>query len=172
MRGQQVDQVFHAQQRVRRVFAVGETHRQVLEGIKGVTHGLGIALTLVQRHDLAQQPQVLREEHQALQIVDVVDAGMVGVLFDEAVAGGDGRIDLALLVIGVGEVQFRLLGKAAERIARLKLFVVLDGRIKGALVKLVLGLTVEALRAPADSFVLLLVENAAAREQQRKNEGE
>jgi hypothetical protein len=115
VRGHGVDQVLHARRGVGCVLAFGILGDQHLEGIEGIARRLGVALGEVLQADVAHQAEVLVEVGEALQVVGVVDVGMVGVQADEAVAGGDRRCHFGLPEIGIGDFQLRLLRIAADR---------------------------------------------------------
>ena len=85
-RGQRVHQVLHARRGVGRVAAFGILADQHLEGVEGFARGLGIALGEILQADMAEQADVLVEVGQPLQVVGVVDVGMVGVEADGAVS--------------------------------------------------------------------------------------
>ena len=116
---------------------------------------------------MAEHAEVLVEVDQALQVVGVVDIGVVRVQADEAVAGGDRRRGLALAVVGVGDLELRLLRVATVRKARLELLEELDCLVIGAVAYGVLGLGVEPVGRPAGGFVDLFRQQAAAAGQQR-----
>ena len=67
------------------------------------------------------------EVHQALHVVGVVDARIGRIFADEGVGGVDRRVGLAVLVVGVDQVELRLAGRFAEGKARLQRFELLDG---------------------------------------------
>ncbi|MCY1301817.1 hypothetical protein D9M68_692220 [compost metagenome] len=52
---------------------------------------------------------------------------MLRVQADEALGGGPGGLGLDILVVGVDQFELRLLGIAAERVARLQCFQLVDG---------------------------------------------
>jgi hypothetical protein len=105
----------------------GNVGDQFLEGVEGFARRLRIAFRQVLHADIAEDAEILVEIHQALQVIDVIDVGVVGMQLDEAVAGGDGGGRFAGLVVGVGDLDLRLLRIAPEGIARFEDLEVLDG---------------------------------------------
>src|SRR5262249_41000997 len=108
-----------------------------------------------------------------LQVVGVVDVGMVGIVLDEAVRCGDGERAVTLLEMAVGDLELRLLGEPPVRKARLQFLEVLDRLCPFLAGHGVLRLAVESLRRPAGGFVVFLPgKDAAAREKQGKKQEE
>ena len=93
---------------------------------------------------------------------------MIRVQFDEAVAGCSGGGSVSILVLCIGDFKLRLLGKATVRIARLKLFVILDGLRPVAIFGCVARLAVELIGRPSDG---LIVVEAATRHGERQDAG-
>ena len=75
---------------------------------------------------LARKPDSVVEVDQPLQVLGVVDVGMVRMQLDEAVGRGERRGALAVLVMAVRDLELRLLREAPVGIARLELLEVLD----------------------------------------------
>jgi hypothetical protein len=80
---------------------------------------------------------------------------VVRIELDEAIRRSDRRRALAALPVRVRDVELRLLRVAAIGIARLELLEVLDRFFPVPRIHLVLRFAVQALRGPADGFVLL-----------------
>jgi hypothetical protein len=127
MVSQRVDNVLHARSGVRRVLAVRETLDQRLERIVGGAGGLRVALAQILVGEAAEPAQVVVEVDQALEVIGVIDAGVVRVQLDEAIDRSQRGGGFAVLVVGVGGFDLRLLRERAERVAALELLVVLDG---------------------------------------------
>ena len=108
---------------------------------------LRVAFGQVLVGELAEQPEVLVEVDQALQVIGVVDVGVVRVQLDEAVAGGDAEAGSPSLVVGVGDLELRLLRVAAVGIARFELLEILDRLRSSRRRHRLLGFGVEALSA-------------------------
>ncbi len=82
---------------------------------------------------------------------------------DEALHRSNRLGRLVVLVVGVGDLDLRLLREAPIRIARLELFEILDGLFVVAVVEVRLRLGIELLRRPALGLVYLLGQQAAGR---------
>src|SRR3972149_4269285 len=89
--------------------AAREAPRQFLECVEGIPRRLRVALGEVLAGELAEQAHVLVEMHQAFQVISVIGAGMTGVQLQEPVDGGDRRGGFALLEVGIGALDRRLL---------------------------------------------------------------
>ena len=140
---QQVAQVHHARLGVRGVAAVGEAAGELGELVEGVAGGARVALGHVQRQEARQQAAVLVEGGQALEVVGVVDVGVLRRQADEAFGGGAGGFGLHVLVVGVDQLELGLLGVAAEGIARFEGFQLGDGAVVALVVEVVLRLLVQ-----------------------------
>ena len=141
--GQQVAQVHHAVLGVGRVAAVGVAAGQLGELVERVAGGAGIALGHVQRQEARHEAAVLVKRGQALEVVGVVDVRVLWVQADEALGGGLGGFRLHVLVVGIDQVQLRLFGVAAERVARLQGLELAHGAAVAAGVQVVLRLLVQ-----------------------------
>ncbi|MCY1511349.1 hypothetical protein D9M68_457650 [compost metagenome] len=141
--GQQVAQVDHALLGVRGVAAVRVAAGELGELVVGVAGGARVTLGHVQRQEARQQATVLFEGGQALQVVGVVDVGMLRVQADEALGGGLGGFRLDVLVIGVDQFQLRLLGVTAEGIAGFQGLQLGDSRGVAAVVQIFLSLLIQ-----------------------------
>ena len=168
-RGHGIDQILHAQDRIRRVFAFREAGDQFLEGIEGFACAFRVAFGQILAADVAEQAEILVEIDQPAQVINVIDVRMIRMQFDEAVAGGSGRSGFTGLPVGRGNVDLRLLGKAAVGVARLKLFKILDRFFVATFVKRFLGFGIEFVGLPADSFILNLRQQAASGYEEGKN---
>jgi hypothetical protein len=135
------------------VAAFGVLGDECLEGVEGVASRLGVALREVLHADIAEQAQVLVEGCQALQVIGVIDVGMVGVEADEAFAGGDRGGGFVLAEIGIGDFELRLLCIASVGKAGLEFFKILDGLVVGAFSHGVLGFGVQLVGRPVGGFV-------------------
>ena len=93
--------------------------------------------------------------------------GILGIKADKAVTSRDGRFELFCLVIGVGQVQQRLLPVNAERETGFEELVILDRLAVIAGIERALGLGVEAFHRPVLGLITILVaEPGATAEQQ------
>jgi len=124
---QQVAQVDHARLGVRRVAAVRVAAGELGEFVERVAGGTWVALGHVQRQEAGQQAAVLIEGGQALEVVSVIDVRMLRMQADETLRRRARGFRLDVAVIGVDQFELRLLGEAAERIARLQCLEFADG---------------------------------------------
>ena len=166
MRGQRIDQVIHAQDRVRRVFALREARDQFLERIKRVARRLGIALGQILSAEKTHDAEVFVEINQPAQVMHVIGAGMIGMHFDKTVDGSLRGSRVLVLPVGIGHFDLRLLRKPAEGVARFELFKELDRLVPVAGARLRFGLGVHLLHRPALGLVVIIAaEQAAGAEQ-------
>jgi hypothetical protein len=121
-RGQGIDQVLHAQDRIGGVLAVRKAGDQFAEGIKRLAGAFRVAFGHVLIADRPEHAEVFVEVDQPAQVIHVVDIRVVRMQLDEAVAGGNRRRRLLVLPVGVGDVDLRLLRVATVGIARFELF--------------------------------------------------
>src|SRR5690606_18153567 len=115
--GQQVTQIDHARLGIRRIAAVGEAAGELGELVVGVACGARVAFGQVQRDEAGDQAAILVEGSQALEVIGIVDAGVLGMQANKALGGGAGGFRLKVLVVGVDQFELGLLGVAAEGIA-------------------------------------------------------
>ena len=74
----------------------------------------------------------------------------------KAVTGGDGRLRLLAFIIGIGQIQQRLLRVFAERITGLKILIVPDRLAVIARVQRPFRARIEAIRAQVQGVVFLV----------------
>src|SRR5262245_28360881 len=160
---QRVYQVIHARDGVWRVFTVRETRRQILERIERFARGFGIPFGKVLAAHVAQPAQVPVEVGQALEIVSVIDVGMVRLELDETLRSGNGLSGLVVLIVRIGDLELRLLRVTAVGITRLEFLVVLDRFLVVAVVQIVLGLGIKLLRGPAFGLIVVWRQQTARR---------
>lgn len=147
------------------IAAVREAAHQFAEGFEGFAGALGVALGQVLIGQPAQQPEVFVEGGQPFQVVGVIDMRMVRVQADEAFGRSNRQRRLVRLVMRVGNLDLRLLGKTAIRVTCLKALIELDCPVIGAGVERILGFGIDALGAPAGGFVDLFGQQAATAQQ-------
>jgi hypothetical protein len=109
----------------------------------GVAGGARVTLGHVQRQETRQQADVLVERSQALEVVGVIDVRMLWVQANEALRSGLGRFWLGVLVVGVDQLELRLISVATERITRLQSLQLGDGAGVATVVQVLLSLLVE-----------------------------
>jgi hypothetical protein len=167
VRGERVHEVVHPRERVGRVLAVREARRQLLERRERFAGRARIPLGRVLVRELREHALVFVEVDDALQVVGVVNARMVGVQLDEAVARRDGRRRIVVAIVRVSDLELRLLRIAAEGVARLEALEVLHRPRIVAIRHRLLRLGVQALGGPRRGlvFVRAEVERAAAGEE-------
>ncbi|MNC84624.1 hypothetical protein D3C83_01820 [compost metagenome] len=117
VRSKRVQQIVHPGDGVRRITAPGIAGRQFLERVERLTRRLGIALAEILPGDIARPSQVVVEIREAFQVIDVIHIGMVGMELDEAVRRDHGLHRLAVLVIGIGNLDLGLLRETPVWIA-------------------------------------------------------
>jgi hypothetical protein len=122
VRRQRVHDIAHALCRIRCVFAVRILVDHHLERVIRFAQRLRIALAHVLAGEAAEQTQVVVEVDHALEVVRVGNIRVTRVQLDEAVDSLVGGVVFAVFPVAVGDVDLRLLGKVAERIATLKHF--------------------------------------------------
>ena len=130
----------------------------------------GIAVGEVLAHEAREGAQVLLEVGERLQVQRVVDVGVVRMQLDEFFERGDRLRGLALLVVGVGDLDLRLLREAPEGELGLELLVELDRRVPVLVVELLLGGLVELRGGPILLRIDLVAEQAASGEREREEE--
>ena len=141
--GEQIAQVDHALLGVWCVAASREAAGELSELIVRVAGGARVALGHVQRNEAGNQAAVLVKRSQAFEVVGVVNIGVLRVQADEAVSRGLGCFRLNVLVVGVDQLQLRLLGITAERVARLQCLELGDGAGVAIIIQVGLCLLVE-----------------------------
>ena len=145
VRGETIAQKNHSLPRIGRVDAVGIALHQLREGGEGFLGIDGRAFREVYAHQPVKAVVLATELGKAAHVQGVVHARMRRVLAFELDRCVDDLVAIAVAVIGIQQVQLRLLGLVAERIARLQGFEVLDRvgeiaavhRLRATLVQLV-----------------------------------
>src|SRR5712692_97404 len=144
----------HASRRVFGVFAGRKPGYQFTERFKRLTRGLGIAVGEIVFADQAiEESGLFVVARQALQIIGIIHMRMSRMRANEAVGAGNGRGRLLIFVIGVSNLELRLFGIGAVRVARFQSFEMLDG---GGIVftrQGVFTFGVETLRGPVFSGI-------------------
>src|SRR6185312_13668841 len=158
--------------RVLAVLAVRKPRDELLERRVRVAHRLRVALRRIELVDVAQDPLVLAEVDEALEVERVVDVGMVRIRADEAVARGGRRLGLAQPVVRVRALEDRLLRETPVREAALDLVEEACSACKIAVGERLVRLLVQALGRPAGRLVLAHVRQqaASAREQRAQRD--
>ena len=116
--GQQVAQVDHAQTRVGGVAAVWVTADQLRELVERVPRCTGVAAGHVQWQEAFENAPVPGKGGHAAHVVGIVHIRMLGMQADKAIRRGFGRFQFMVLVVGIDQLQLRLLGVTPERVAR------------------------------------------------------
>ena len=147
--GQRVDDVGHALAGVRRVFGVRKALGEFHEGFVGLLGGFLVALGEVLVDQRREQPQVVVEVDQALEVERVVHGRAGGVQADETVQRGNRLRLLVGFVLGVGLVNLGLLGQHGTSSAAFELFVQANRFVPGACRTFVAGFLVDLFGRPA-----------------------
>src|SRR5690606_7737975 len=128
---------------------VRESGHQIAVGIEGHACRPRVTLGQVLVAEVAENAKIYIVVGQPFEVIGVIHVRMVGLQADEAIAGGHGRDGFALLVVGVGGFQLRLLGVAAVGVAGFQLLEILDGLVIGAVGHGGLGFAVDLVGRPA-----------------------
>ena len=112
-----INQVHHALLRVCRVLALWEPVDERSKRIEGVAGRGKVALSQILPAECSEQAFLLVEIDDTFHVERVVERGMAGVELDEAVERSDGEYAFVIAIMRVGNLQLRLLGPAAERVA-------------------------------------------------------
>jgi hypothetical protein len=113
-RRHRIDQVAHPIEASRRVLAVRERVVRSLKASKASRAGAQVAFRQVLPAQRRQEPLLLVEVHQSLQVEHVVEGGVIGVELRETVDRGERQRALVVLVVNVSQIDLRLLRPAAE----------------------------------------------------------
>ena len=105
----------HALLCIRGVAALRIARHQLGEVGEGFPRGARVPAGHVGGQEAFEQAAAFGEGSQPLHVIGVIDIAMLRVQADKAICGGDGGVVLVVAVVGVDQLQLRLLGVAAER---------------------------------------------------------
>ena len=145
--GEPVAQEDHPLARIGDVLAMRVFLDQIVEGVERL---LGIDRRAARQVDVEPALQEVRlalEIDHSLHVVGVVDPGIGRVFADEGIGRIDRRIDFAILVVGVDQVDLRLARGLAEGKARLQILELLDRLAVARILHALLGPGVHHFRA-------------------------
>jgi hypothetical protein len=126
---------------------------QLFERHEGFTRGLLVAFGQVLAGEAAQNPQVVVEVHQALQVERVVKRRAARVEFDETLQHHEGLGFFPCAVHGVSTFQLGLLRHDVQGGASLQAFIQAAGFVPVASGHFFFGLCIQSLRRPACGFI-------------------
>ncbi len=140
---QQVAQIDHALLGVGCVAAVRVAAGQLGELVIRIASSARVTLGLIQRQEAGDDADVLVERGQALEVIGVIDVRVLRVQTNETLGGRLGSFRLAILVVGVDQLELRLVSVATERITRLQRLELLGGAVIAIVVQIGLRLLVQ-----------------------------
>ncbi|MNT36156.1 hypothetical protein D3C72_1722230 [compost metagenome] len=150
---QRIDDVGHAGAGIGRVARIRVPAHHLAERFERLLGRLLVALGQVLPREGAEQPQVVVEVDQTLEVVSVIQGGAGRMQTQETVQHGQGLRLFAGLVVGVGLVELGLLGQRGACGTAFELLVQRHGLVEVARVALVLRLGVYLVGAPAHGVV-------------------
>ncbi len=165
---ERVGEIAHPRRRVLRVAALRKLADELLERGERFAHLLRIALGEVELVHVAEQPLVLPEIDEALQVVRVVDVRVIRIGADEAVAGRRRVRLLAEAPVRERAFEDRLLREPAVRIAGFQRLEQLDRPRIIPFEHRLVGVLVQLLGIPSGRFFLDVGQQSASRRRQRR----
>src|SRR5690606_31142624 len=140
---QQIAQEDHALAGVGGVAALREAADQFGKNGEGLTGSAGVAAGLVGGQEVAKKVAALGQGRKALDVIGVIDIGMARMEADKAIRSAHGGLVVSGAVVGVDQLQLRLLGIGAKRKLRFEALQVLDGYSPVARIEIALDNIVE-----------------------------
>ena len=156
-----VTQIEHTLTRILGIFAGRKSLDQLPEGFERLQRQARVPLGWVEGQKLVDETSTLFELRQSLQVVGIVNVGVLRVQFDKSIGCRNRRSGFIFLVVCVGRLDLGLSGVGTERVARFKLLIKAQRILVTTFVKGRLARIVKALRRPAEGRIGFFCKESA-----------